>query len=92
MFEGSNTTVNWCNPKWQHQCDDGTCINSLLLCDGKKECSTGSDEKEEFCNSRECGNSSFKCESGQCVQDVFKCDNNLDCADGSDESNCIKGI
>ena len=90
MIKGSHNTVDKCNHKWQYECEDGTCINKYLLCNGVPDCPTASDEKEELCTNRVCPNSWFKCRNGQCIHQEFKCDNNWDCSDGSDESNCFK--
>ena len=50
-----------------------------------------SEEKEEFCTNRICGDFEFKCKQGQCIRDEFRCDNNNDCEDGTDETDCSRG-
>ena len=60
-----------------------------LVCDGKRDCHSGSDEAscgytgEKICNQNE-----FQCKSRQCVPLEARCDLLPDCQDGSDEAEC----
>ncbi|XP_054084017.1 modular serine protease [Zeugodacus cucurbitae] len=74
-------------------CTDGTSIEYMDLCNGKKDCNDGSDEflyndiTKSYCGNQSCPNNYFKCNYGACIPISYMCNDRSDCADGSDEWN-----
>ncbi|XP_050054368.1 modular serine protease-like [Aphis gossypii] len=68
-------------------CENGECIDSLLICDGLADCSDKSDETQNVCTSmlKTCPSSAFLCKYGACIDRSAKCNGKIDCVDGSDE-------
>ena len=80
-----------------HQCGDkqGSQPDQLwgvplsLVCDGKVDCHTASDEEScGYIGERVCRPGVFQCNSGQCVPLEARCDLLVDCQDHSDEDGC----
>ncbi|XP_050526640.1 modular serine protease-like isoform X15 [Daktulosphaira vitifoliae] len=74
-----------------YRCSNGDCIDFILACDGKTDCSDNSDETESLCSthSKTCPDFVFRCLYGACVNNNVVCDGNFDCIDKSDEYNSI---
>ncbi|XP_017794098.1 PREDICTED: basement membrane-specific heparan sulfate proteoglycan core protein isoform X2 [Habropoda laboriosa] len=67
-------------------CGNGDCIPKSHVCNGRVDCTDGSDEMR--CSPHGCEPNEFRCNNTQCVGKVWRCDGDNDCADGSDEENC----
>lgn len=78
-----------CPPK-AFECADGSgCVTESLACDGRAQCSDGSDELD--CDWRSgCLSSDWKCRNNICIPQNFICNEVDDCGDNSDEETCGK--
>lgn len=78
-----------CAPN-EFQCDKSRCVLKTWLCDSKKDCDDGSDEKN--CSPSDlnavCLSTEFACDQSRCVAKRSQCDSIKDCMDGSDERDC----
>ncbi|XP_033121130.1 hyalin-like isoform X2 [Anneissia japonica] len=82
------TTETICN-RAEFQCDNDECIPVSLQCDANTDCSDGSDENVEMCQTRPCREKQFDCGIGSiCLPLALYCNGNNDCEDGLDESTC----
>ncbi|XP_045162719.1 prolow-density lipoprotein receptor-related protein 1-like isoform X5 [Mercenaria mercenaria] len=68
----------------EHLCDTSRCVSQAHICDGKAQCTDGTDEQ----NCKECKGNEFHCDDGDCIPSNRTCDGYYDCVDGSDEYNC----
>ncbi|XP_014481783.1 PREDICTED: low-density lipoprotein receptor-related protein 2 [Dinoponera quadriceps] len=73
-------------------CNDGVCIQSILVCDYRGDCADNSDEMQS-CPPPECDIGQITC--GQysfnktyCIPPHQRCDMTVDCVDGTDEDGC----
>ena len=82
------------------QCNDGTCLDEHLVCDGRQHCMMGEDEQMcthictdkvscalncSYMNKCYCLRGFFQCGSGGCIPVGKLCDRVYNCKDGSDE-------
>lgn len=75
----------------QFQCKNGNCINEDELCNGKQDCTDGSDEVAKICYYHFCPLSAFRCAYGGCVSASSRCNSVIDCIDRSDETEALCG-
>nr|QYB17310.1 heparan sulfate proteoglycan [Laodelphax striatellus] len=67
-------------------CSNGDCIKKQEVCNGRYDCTDGSDEQR--CNPLGCEPNQFTCDNRKCVQKTWMCDSDNDCGDWSDERSC----
>ncbi|XP_069124568.1 very low-density lipoprotein receptor-like isoform X1 [Argopecten irradians] len=77
-----------CSPE-HHKCEISTdkCIPKKWVCDGERDCNSGSDELS--CPNKTCTDKQFMCKTSRmCIAEAWRCDGQSDCIDKSDEANC----
>ncbi|XP_062502012.1 low-density lipoprotein receptor-related protein 1B-like isoform X3 [Corticium candelabrum] len=74
--------------KGEFLCDNGHCVDQIVVCDGGNNCWDRSDER----NCSPCFDGSFRCwdpvHSDNCYLDTERCDGHFHCKQGADEKGC----
>lgn len=78
-----------CDSLFSWQCKSGECIEFAKRCNGKSDCSDGSDETVRECISFQCPDNTFRCTYGACVNTTLECNGVKDCHDNSGISNLL---
>ncbi|KAF8365530.1 hypothetical protein PRIPAC_83359 [Pristionchus pacificus] len=66
------------------------CYNRNWMCNLKKECANGEDEKN--CPESFCFPGFFNCGEDKCIPGDFRCDGQPDCSNGADEIGCEEKV
>ncbi|XP_060837335.1 modular serine protease-like [Rhopalosiphum padi] len=74
------------NPEDTFNGANGQSIERSAICDGRADCSDGSDETNNLCAKQTCQSYTYRCKYGACVDNSAKCNGKNDCVDGSDEN------
>ncbi|XP_064419902.1 low-density lipoprotein receptor-related protein 1B [Latimeria chalumnae] len=77
-----------CSIHTDFECANGECIDYHLTCDGIPQCKDKSDEKQLYCDNRNCRSGYKHCYNRRCILNSKLCDGVDDCGDNSDEVNC----
>ncbi|KAL7397623.1 hypothetical protein ABVT39_025109 [Epinephelus coioides] len=76
-----------CHEQLEFRCSDGSCIPTLSVCNGHRDCEDGSDEHR--CGHLWCKKDEFACHSRRCISLHLRCNGVDDCGDESDEASCL---
>lgn len=69
-----------------HRCALGKCLRKSQVCNSKRDCHDGSDERQELCEGQNrCSPQEFRCTNGKCISKVKFCNHIDDCGDKTDE-------
>jgi Low-density lipoprotein receptor domain class A len=71
-----------------HRCSLGKCLHRSQICDSKKDCHDGSDERKQICedsSKKPCSPQEFRCKNEKCIEKIKFCNHINDCGDKSDE-------
>lgn len=86
IYNRIDSLVIQCEEPEFFQCDNETCMPSVLLCNGEIDCNDGTDESNCIHKMVKCD--AFQCNDGYCIKNEWVCDGFPDCSDSSDEENC----
>lgn len=75
------------------RCANGICIEAHKKCDGRVDCSDGTDEAKQLCTKPTekpfCKNGLFDClDNRTCINNTKRCNKKIDCPNGADEKAC----